>query len=166
MLLITLMVTAAFKMVNTKWSVKEDSYAVKFTTSKFEGVFKGLKSDIQFDEANLAAAKINATIDVATINTGNGMRNKHAKQGLEADKYPTVKFESTSIAKTAAGYIANGKLTIKDVTKDISLPFTFTRTADGGVFAGKFNVVPAEYHVKKMGTPDLFEIDLNIPVTK
>lgn len=167
MLIATIMVTAAFKVVNSnQWNVKEDSYTVKFTTKKFEGMFKGLKSIIRFDEQNPGASFISATIDANTVNTGNGMRNKHAKQGLEADKYPTIKFESTAITKTATGYNAQGKLTIKDVTKDIALPFTFTKTADGGIFTGKFAVVPAEYGVKKAGTPDLFDIELNIPVTQ
>ncbi len=163
----TIITSSAFTVLtNDNWKVKEDAYTVKFTSKKMEGVFKGLKSDIHFDEANLSSSKISASIDAASVNTGNGMRNKHAKQGLGAEQYPTVKFESTSIGKTASGYEATGKLTIKDVTKEIKLPFTFTKNADGGVFIGKFPVVPSEYHVEKSGTPELFEIELNVAVTK
>lgn len=160
--------SSAFKVVTNlnPWKVKEDSYSVKFTSKKFEGVFKGLKSEIYFDESDLNNSKINASIDAGSINTGNGMRNKHARQGLGADQYPTIKFASTSIAKTGNSYEASGKLTIKDVTKDIKLPFTFVKSADGGVFEGKFPVKPSEYHVEKMGTPELLEIQLNVPVTK
>lgn len=162
--------TSAFNVITSnKWIVKEDSYSVKFTSKKgkdFGGIFKGLKSDIQFDENNLTAAKISASIDATSVNTGNGMRNKHAGQGLGASQYPNIKFESTSVSKLGNGFEATGKLTIKDVTKEIKLPFTFTKTADGGVFEGKFMVTPSEYHVEKKGTPELIEIELNVPVTK
>lgn len=167
--MIAIVVSAsAFKVASTAtlWKVNEDAYSVKFTSKKFDGAFKGLKSELLFDENNLAASKLTATIDANTINTGNGMRNGHAKQGLDAKTYQTVKFESTSIVKTASGYEANGNLTIKDVTKQIKIPFTFKKTADGGVFEGAFSVKPAEYKVKKEGTPEVLNFQLNIPVKK
>lgn len=160
--------TSAFTVVNnaTSWSVKEDSYSVKFTSSKMEGSFKGLKSELFFDENNLAVSKLSATIDANTVNTGNGMRNKHAKQGLDAKTYPTVKFVSSFITKTANGYETTGNLTIKDVTKQIKIPFTFTKNAEGGIFAGTFSVKPSEYNVTKGGTPEVLDFQINIPVTK
>lgn len=160
--------TSAFKVVSnaTLWKVKEDAYSVKFTSSKFDGAFKGLKSELLFDENNLAASKLTATIDANTVNTGNGMRNKHATQGLDAKTFPTVRFQSTSIAKTSNGYEATGNLTIKDVTKQIKIPFTFTKNTEGGVFAGTFSVKPADYNVTKSGTPEVLDFQLNVPVTR
>jgi polyisoprenoid-binding protein YceI len=160
--------TSAFNLVTSpiNWKVKDDNYTVKFTSKKVEGIFKGLKSDIHFDEANLAASKITASIDATTVSTGNGMRNKHARQGLGADQYSTIKFVSTSIAKTSKGYEATGKLTIRDVTKEIKLPFTFTQNPGGGVFKGGFSVVPADYNVKKSGTPDKLDLQIEVPVVK
>jgi polyisoprenoid-binding protein YceI len=166
-LIATILTTSAFTVATSnKWTLKEDNYTVKFTSKKVSGIFKGLKSEISFDEANLSSSKISASIDATTVNTGNGMRNKHARQGLGADEHSSIKFESTSIVKTSTGYEATGKLTIKDVTKDIQLPFTFTKSADGGLFVGKFPVVPAEYNVDKSGTPELIEIELSVAVTK
>lgn len=161
------LITSAFSALpSSVWKVKEDSYSVKMKCDKFEGVFKGLKSDINFDENNLAASKISASIDATSINTGNGMRNKHAKQGLSADKFGSIKFESSAVTKKGDAFEAVGKLTIKDVTKEIKLPFTFSKSAEGGVFAGKFSVQPKEYNVNKQGTPETIEIELNVPVTK
>lgn len=160
--------TSAFKMVSnaTLWKAKEDAYSVKFTSNKFDGAFKGLKSELLFDENNLSASKLSATIDVKTVNTGNGMRNKHAAQGLDAKTFQTVKFVSNSITKTPSGYEATGNLTIKDVTKQIKIPFTFSKAADGGVFAGTFSVRPADYNVIKKGTPEVLNFQLNVPVTR
>ena len=151
---------------NSHWNIVESEYEVKMVSDKFEGVFKGLKADIHFNENDLSTAKISASIDAASINTGNGMRNKHAQQGLESDKYPSIKFVSSSVSKTGSGFDAQGALTIKDVTKNIHLPFTFTRKGEGGIFSGGFSIVPQEYHVDKKGTPEKIEIKLTVPVKK
>jgi polyisoprenoid-binding protein YceI len=167
-MILVITMASAFTVVNntSKWSVKEDAYSIKFTSSKFEGGFKGLKSELIFDESNLSGSKLSASIDANSVNTGNGMRNKHAKQGLDAANFPMVKFVSTSITKANNGYTATGNLTIKDVTKQISIPFTFAKSADGGVFAGTFSIVPSEYNVTKSGTPDRLDFQLNVPVQK
>lgn len=160
--------TSAFTVVNnaTTWNVKGDSYSVKFTSSKFDGAFKGLKSEFVLDETNLSNSKLSASIDATSVNTGNGMRNKHAQQGLEAKTYKTVKFVSTAFTKTDNGYQVTGNLTIKDVSKQIKIPFTFNKKDDERVFAGTFSVKPSEYNVTKSGTPEVLNFQINVPYTK
>lgn len=167
-LIATLISSSAFTLVNKaeSWNVKGETYSVKFTSKKFDGLFRGLKSVIHFDENKLTESSFSATIDAGSINTGNGMRNKHARQGLGAEQFPEIRFESSSIVKSGNQYEALGKLTIKGTTKDIRLPFTFSKTAEGGLFEGNFSVKPAEYKVEKSGTPDQIDIQLSVPVTK
>ncbi len=148
------------------WKVKENSYSIKFNGKKVNGAFNGLKANIIFDEATPANSKISATIDASSANTGNETKDKHVGQGLEADKYPTIKFESISVSKKGAAFEAIGKLTIKDVTKEIVLPFTFENKGAEGVFLGKFSIVPKDYNVTKNGTPEVIEIELIVSVVK
>ena len=143
LLAIAFLAITAFTLAT--WTVKPDAYAVTFTGKRVEGSFKGLKAKIDFDEANPANSKISATIDATTVATGNFLKNSHAKDGLGVDQYPTIKFESTSVAKKGAAYEAIGNLTLKDVTKQIVLPFTFTPDASGGVFVDNANH-PAPAH--------------------
>ena len=162
-----LICTSAFTFIkSTNYKIEEDKYSVKFISKKFEGIFKGLDATINFDETNLADSQIIASIDAKSGNSGNGMRNKHTSQALEADKFPRIKFESSSIQKKGNRYEALGKLTIKDVTKDVALPFTFEKNDNGGVFAGSLTVVPKDYNIQKTGTPDIFDIQINVPVIK
>jgi len=69
------------------WKIA-DTYSVKFDGGDPSGEFKGLKGTISFDPANLKDSKFAVSIDVATINTGNGMKNTHAvsEKWLEAKK--------------------------------------------------------------------------------
>lgn len=167
LLLMILLAGSAFQLALEKssWRIVEDSYEVKFSGKRVEGVFRGLKSDIQFDENQLAGSKIIATIETATVHTGNGLRNMHARQALDTDRYPAIIFESHSIRKTSQGYLATGHLTIRNVTRKIAIPFTFTRSAEGGIFDGTFSLAPADFQVRRMGTPDTIDITLHVPVS-
>jgi polyisoprenoid-binding protein YceI len=158
---------SAFTLISSfNWKVKEDSYTVSVKGKKIEGTFEGLKATIILDDNNPENSKISATIDASSISTGNWLKNRHAKSALDADQYPKIKFESTSITSKGTSYEASGNLTLKDVTKKIVLPFTVTRNGQEAIFLGKFSIVPKEYNIKRMGTPELVEITLKVPATK
>src|ERR1700754_4740839 len=105
---LALLLASAFTVIKSQdWKIS-DNYAIKFDGGDPSGEFKGLKGNISFDAADLKSSKFDVSIDVATINTGNGMKNTHAKseKWFDAEKYPTIKFKSSSITKTATGYSA------------------------------------------------------------
>lgn len=145
------------------WTIGE-KYSVKFSAGESEGIFKGLKGTIKFDPADLAGSSMNVSIDAGTINTGNGMMNKHAKgkEWLDTETYPTIKFVSSSFTKTEKGYTAKGKLTMKGVTKEISIPFTFV----SNTFKGGFSVARKDFKIEGQGIDETVKIELNVPVTK
>src|SRR5665647_15035 len=95
----------AFQSVD--WKIA-DSYSIKFDGGDPSGEFKGLKGSISFDPNNLKTSNFDVSIEVATINTGNGMKNTHAKseKWLDAEKFPLITFTSKEIAKTSTGYEA------------------------------------------------------------
>jgi polyisoprenoid-binding protein YceI len=164
---IIILFASAFTFVQSQnWKIAEN-YSVKFDGGDPSGEFSGLKGSISFDDKDLAGSKFDVALDVATINTGNGMKNTHAKseKWLDATKYPTIKFTSSSIAKTAAGYEAKGMLDMHGVQKEISFPFTF----DGKVFAGSFEVNRLDYNINT-AEPEhgsaKFKVSVSVPVTK
>jgi polyisoprenoid-binding protein YceI len=136
------------------------------------GHFTGLKSTIVFDEKDLAASSLSASVDAKTVSTGIGLRNHHVReeeQFLDANKYPRISFQSKKIVKTAGGFSADGELTIKNVTRPVQIAFTFQ--ADGGnagVFKGDFNIKREDYNIGKPGGSigDQITIHLEVPVTK
>jgi polyisoprenoid-binding protein YceI len=164
---IMVMAVSAFTAFQSSGLKIGSDYSVKFDGGDPSGEFKGLKGTINFDPANLAASNFDVSIDVATINTGNGMKNTHAvsDKWLDAAKYPVIKFTSKSIAKTAAGYEAKGVLDMHGVQKEITLPFTFVNN----VFKGGFEVNRMDYQINtaepKHGG-SVFKIDITVPVTK
>jgi polyisoprenoid-binding protein YceI len=147
LMVVVIIILSAFTFFQSlDWKIN-DNYSVKFDGGDPSGEFKGLKGSIKFDENNLAASKFDCTVDVETINTGNGMKNTHAKSDkwLDAAKYPVIRFFSKSINRTASGFEAIGTLDFHGVQKEITLPFTFVNN----VFAGTFEVNRLDYDINK-----------------
>ena len=158
---------SAFTFVQSQdWKIA-DNASVKFDGGDPSGEFSGLKGNISFDDKDLAGSKFDVTLDVVSINTGNGMKNTHAKSDkwLDAAKYPVIKFTSSSIAKTATGYEAKGLLEMHGVQKEIVVPFTFS----GDVFSGSFEVNRLDYNVNTAEPAHgsaKFKVSIVVPVTK
>ncbi len=164
-----LICASAFKFIDAvNWKVKGDASVITLKGGKIDAQMKGLKATILFDDANPEKSKFSATLEAKTFNSGNGMMNKHAQseEALNTEKFPLISFESTSVTGKDGAYTAQGKLTIKDVTKDIALPFSFEQKGAESLFKGKFSIVPKEFNITRGGTPDKLEIELTVPVTK
>jgi polyisoprenoid-binding protein YceI len=156
---------SAFAVALANWKVKGE-YEVKFENGSMHGTFKGLKADIQFDKAHPEEAKISATIDATSLATGFFIKTSHAKDAIDAEKYPTISFISSSVSKSGSAYQAMGKLTLKGVTKPVTIHFTFDDKGNEGVFKGDFKIVPKDFTITKNGAPDELTIHLNVPVSK
>jgi polyisoprenoid-binding protein YceI len=148
-----------------------DGHKIAFTNPDVSGTFDELSSSaIVFDAAKLAASKLNFKIEVSSINTGNGLMNKHAKgeEWFNGDKYPYIEFTSSKIEKTSEGYKATGKLVMHGVSKDVSIPFTFSEKGNKGTLVAKFSVDRSDYQIGKKngGVSETIKITATIPVVK
>lgn len=155
--------------VPTAWKITP-KYNISFSTSGVSGIFKAFTGNIVFEEQNLAASKFDILIDINSINTGNGMQNKHAKSAdwFDAAKYPSIKFTSGKIVKSAAGYTATGNLQLHGITKVVSLPFIFQRGGTGGIFEGAFNINRNDFKIGEPGgeVGEVIKLNVSVPVVK
>jgi polyisoprenoid-binding protein YceI len=156
---------AAFEIA-TSWKIKAQQCEVKFTGGKISGEFTSLKADIQFDKANPSQSKISATVDANSLGTGFFIKTSHAKDAIDAEKYPTIHFVASEVTKTGSGYDAAGKLTLKGVTKPTTIHFTFDDKGNEGIFKGSFKVVTKDFGITRNGSPDELTISLVVPVAK
>lgn len=161
---------SAFTFVTAQsWQIG-DGYSISFTGDDADGIFKDFKGSLVFDDQNPGTGKFDVVIDVSSIDTGNGLQNKHAKsdEWFDVAKYPQIHFVSRSFAKTGGGYQVTGDLDMHGVKKSITIPFTFNKTAQGGTFAGKFTVNRNDFKIGKPGgdVGEQIKIDISVPVTK
>lgn len=153
----------------SSWQIA-GKYNISFSTSGVSGIFKNFSGSIVFDEQHTAASKFDVSIDVASINTGNGMQNKHAKSSdwFDAAKYPSIRFTSTKFRKAGNVYQVTGNLQMHGVSKPVSIPFKFKRSGNGGTFEGSFSVNRNDFGIGKPGgeVGDVIQLAVSVPVVK
>lgn len=118
----------AAETYNVDASHSEANFKVRHMMSSVTGSFNDFKATVSLDRENPAASSVDFTINTASIDTDNENRDKHLKSAdfFEVDKYPTIAFKSTKIAPAGKdSYKVTGNLTIRDVTKVVTLPVTF-----------------------------------------
>lgn len=156
--------------ISVLWNVSNEGVSITFELPDegTKGTVGGLKATIDFDPKDPSSSKIEATIDFKTLDSGNKQKDDHLKAAdiFDAEKYPTIKFSSSSIKATKEGFLAIGNLTIKDSTKTIEIPFTFTEEANGsGIFKGSMTVHTSDFGVMEKGK-DKVIVMINVPVKK
>ena len=103
------------------------------------GAMGGVQATILFEPAKLDGSSIEASADVTTINTDNDMRDEHLKSDSYFDvaKYPKITMKSVSLKhKSGNNYDGQFSVTIKDKTKTLDIPFTYTDNGSTAVFNG------------------------------
>lgn len=101
------------------------------------GTGTGISGAVWFDLAKPEATKGRIVLDAASLTVGNPLMGEHLRsdQWLDVARHPAIVFEANSLAnvrKQGAQVLADvsGKLTVKGVTRDVTVPVTFTHLAD------------------------------------
>jgi len=100
-------------------------FAVKhLVVSTVRGQFNDYVGTIDFDKDNLAVSHADVIVQAASINTANEKRDNHLRTGdfFDAERNPTITFKSKSITQVGSDYAITGDLTIRGVTKEITIP--------------------------------------------
>jgi polyisoprenoid-binding protein YceI len=156
--------TTSLPLAPGRWAVDHAHSAIGFSirhlgVSKVRGRFARFDAEVVIGET-LEQSSVTATIDVASLDTGNADRDAHVLSPdiLDVARRPTMDFRSTSITGDGPTYRVAGDLTIGEVTRPVTLAVEF-----GGIEA--FVVGPR--HAGFEATTELrrkeFGIDLAMP---
>lgn len=124
-------------------------FVIKNLGFNTKGSFSGLDGRISFDPGDNGKCQFDVSVAASTVNTDNEMRDNHLKKDsyFDVEKYPRIRIVSTSVTGDNGRYTFNGKLTIKDKTKEISFPFTVTATGADYLFKGSFTINRRDFEV-------------------
>jgi polyisoprenoid-binding protein YceI len=131
------------------------TFNVKMLGVAINGSFKNLAASVVFDPANPSAGQINASLDTKTLFTDNKLRDRHLQEKeefFEVIKFPNIKIKSTKIQKEGTAYVGWFDLTIKSITKQVKIPFTFVKEntpkgSSNGKFEGAFVINRKDWKV-------------------
>ena len=133
---------------SARWNVDPEHSTVEFRVahmlvSKTTGHFTEYQGFIDMDAEAGTVKAIEATIKTASVNTNHEKRDAHLRNAdfFNVEKYPTMTYRMKQYQKTADGYQAVGELTLRGVTKDITLTGNFNGVAKdpGGKLRAGFN---------------------------
>lgn len=127
----------------TSYTVDMGKSSLGFTATQsggdVDGRFEKFDARIVFADADLDGSSFKVEVDTGSVNTQDDDRDTllRGEDLFDASKYPKARFVTTGFTRKSPGnYEAQGKLTIRDVTRDIRLPFTFTTAQEGGQTVG------------------------------
>jgi polyisoprenoid-binding protein YceI len=148
-LILALLVSQAWSQTS-KIVSGSTSFSVKFILGTCQGTFDAPKGIAVFDEKNPQAASFDITVAAGTFKTNNNSRDKDMKSEkyFFVEQYPQIHFKSSKVEKINGGYQTTGKLTIRDVTKIVTLPFDAKKNTDGTyALSSTFQVNRIDYNV-------------------
>jgi len=122
----------------TAWQADPAQSRLEFTGTlgggTFDGRFTRFEPRIVFDPDDLAGSRFEVVVDTSSADTSDPDRDA-ALKGLEffaVERWPQARFEASEFTAAGPGrYRALGKLTLRDVTRDVVLEFRYAPAADG-----------------------------------
>jgi len=113
------------------------------------GTFKKFDTTFDYDPNNLAASRLQVKVQIASLDTQDKDRDTTLASAdlFDAQKYPVATYSAGSLAKGANGVEAVGKLTIRNVTKDLRVPLTIKPAGAGLELSGTVTIKRLDYGV-------------------
>jgi cytochrome b561 len=121
------------------WVIDPQASRAEFSATvdnvAFTGTFTGMTGTILFDPGNLPGSRADVTVRIDTVQSGSAERDSSMVQPawFDAESFPESRFVSTAFESLGGNrYVAHGRLTIRDVTLPVDLPFTLDISTDSG----------------------------------
>jgi polyisoprenoid-binding protein YceI len=133
-LLVLVLICGSVALAATQWTLQPRESKLTFVGTQagaeFVGTFERFTADIKFDPQDLAGSRFDVKIDLASVNT----RDSERDDTLKSDDLFAVKQFADShyvaehfAAKGGGKFTATGKLTLRNVTRDVPIEFTFEK---------------------------------------
>ncbi|MGH3756324.1 YceI family protein [Actinophytocola sp.] len=156
-------------------------FSVRHLMSRVRGRFTEFSGEIVVADTP-ANSSVTATIELASVNTGNDMRDNHlrTKDFFDVEQTPKMTFASTDVRASGGSWVLTGDLTIRDVTKAVEIQLEFLGVDPTGLqgeqrvgFEGHTSITRSEFGVSfgvategsKVVMGDRVDIHLEIEAT-
>lgn len=145
-------VSAAFAATQWRTEPKESTLTFSGTQAgaPFSGAFERFTAQINFDPKDLATSRFDVTVDVKSVNSKDQERDDTIRSSdfFDATRWPSSRFIADRFTDKGGGqFNAVGKLTLRDVTRDVPVDFTFTTDASGAWLRGRTTIKRLDFNV-------------------
>ena len=145
---------AAFSPLKLDTVHSKVSFTAATVLFDVDGEFGKFSVSIDGDACKPHTVKVEANIDVASLNTNNVKRDNHLKSPdfFDASKYPMIRFASTGVKMQGSQLVVTGNLTMHGVSKLVSIPFKVAKGKNGAgvdttTYKGKLTLDRNDYGI-------------------
>lgn len=142
--LAALLLSFGLAAATAHWRMQPQESRLSFIATQagapFEGTFERFTADIRFDPQDLAASRFDVTIDLASVNTRDSERDDVLKGPdlFAVQQWPTGRYLAEKFSPASGGgYTATGRLSLRNVTREVPIEFTFEKDAGGAWLKGE-----------------------------
>ncbi len=153
------------------WTLDAEKSTLRFSATQqneqFTGRFKNFTAQINLNPDDLSNASIKAVIEMKSVDAGAADRNGSlpTRVWFNVKTFPEASFTSSSVTHLQGDdYEATGTLSIKGVSKEVTLPFTLTIVADVATASGKLSLNRTDFNVGEGDYADGSEIGFGVEV--
>jgi len=145
---------AGLALAATQWQMQPKQSTLTFigkqAGAEFEGVFEKFTADIKFDPKDLAGSRFDVQIDMNSVNSRDGERDTTIKSAdlFNVKRWPTGHYVADKFVDRGAGkFSATGKLTLRDVTREVPIEFTFETKGGATWLKGTANLKRLDFGI-------------------
>jgi polyisoprenoid-binding protein YceI len=158
---------AHLSLINAQYgSVASATVTFEFPSKKVKGSIEGFESQSKIDWDNPSNSIFKGSVEAATLDTNNGLRNWSLRSSryFDAKTHPKIVFSSAKVQKTASAWLVQGDLTIKGITK----PFEIEFEEIDGKLVGKGELYCSDFDIKikKERTDNLVKVKFEMKLIR
>jgi polyisoprenoid-binding protein YceI len=134
----------------TEKGIEPVRFQIKNAGITVDGTISDWEYEIVWDAKKLANCKISGRANPASIDTGIKLRDKHlqGRQYFLVEKFPVISLQSKKIvAKGKGNYIGIFELQIREVKKEIEIPFTVITSSHKQYFKAEFSINRLDFNI-------------------
>ncbi|MBL7962642.1 MAG: YceI family protein [Flavobacteriales bacterium] len=120
----------------TKWAIDPSHSEIQFKVKHLmittvTGSFKEFNAEVELEGDDLSNAQVNFWADTASVHTNDEKRDGHLRSAdfFDSEKFPKLSFKSTRIEGSGSDWKVTGDLTIRDVTRPVTLDVEWSGVA-------------------------------------
>src|SRR5918994_6378841 len=101
-------------------------FSVRFMgLSTVRGAFSRVAGTVMYVEGRPEKSSVSVVIDAKSINSNSENRDRHPRTAdfLDVETHPYITFRSVGVSKSDSGFVAEGPLTIRGITRQVAIPF-------------------------------------------
>ncbi len=170
-LLVLALAFGGVALAATQWTLQPRESKLTFVGTQagaeFEGTFQRFTADIKFDPQDLGGSRFEVRIEMASVDSRDSERDDTVKSDdlFAVKQFPTAHYVAERFtAKGGGKYAAAGKLTLRNVMRDVPIEFTFEKKDSGAWLKGSAQLKRLDFGVGQGDWKDISTVGNEVKV--